>query len=43
MIPVYLFCMLMFIIFAGFLVAILGIVEDAQHERQKYMKNKDCR
>lgn len=38
MIPVYLFCMLMFVIFAGFLVAVLGIAEDAHNERQKFVK-----
>ena len=40
MIPVYLFCMLMFIILAGFLVAVLGIAEDAYNERQKFI-NKE--
>lgn len=35
MIAVYLFCMLMFVIFAGFLVAILGIIEDSVNKQNK--------
>jgi F0F1-type ATP synthase membrane subunit b/b' len=38
MIAVYLFCMLMFVIFAGFLVAVLGIAEDAYDKRKNFVK-----